>query len=150
MYAVCLRYAQDEQEAQDVLQVGFLKVFTQCQAYKGSGSLEGWIKRIIINTALEFHRKNKARYLNELAGETENVVSTTTAEHALYYKELLSLVQTLPIGYRTVFNLAIIEGYSHKEIAEMLSISEGNSKSQLSRARLWLREKLMYIENVKP
>ncbi|MCY4781001.1 sigma-70 family RNA polymerase sigma factor [Sphingobacterium sp. UT-1RO-CII-1] len=148
MFAICIRYTESEQEAEDVLQIGFLKVFTNCHDYKGNGSLEGWIRRIIINTALEFHRKNKYTFTNNADEHLQSIISSQETHHPIYYKDLLSLVKTLPLGYRTVFNLAIIEGYSHKEIAIMLSISEGNSKSQLSRARLWLKEKLISIENI--
>ena len=148
MFAVCIRYTENEQEAEDVLQIGFLKVFNNCNAYKGNGSLEGWIRRVIINTALELHRKNKYVYADDADKHLQNITSPQETQHAIYYKDLLSLVKTLPLGYRTVFNLAIIEGYSHKEIASMLSISEGSSKSQLSRARVWLQEKLIGIENI--
>ena len=148
MFGVCLRYAQDEAEAEDILQAGFIKVFTKGQLFENKGSLEGWIRRIMVNTAIEQHRSKK-RYMTEpLLPDTPITASGINSDSNLHYQDLLSMVKQLPVGYRTVFNLYIIEGYSHKEIAEMLSISESNSKSQLSRARQWLKEKLEKLENV--
>jgi len=142
MYAVCLRYAHTSLEADDILQNSFVKVFTKHYLYDGKGSLEGWIKRIVVNTAIETHRKNKRSYMENI-DDIQLSVSSLVGTEQTGYQELLALIQQLPLGYKTVFNLYAIEGYSHKEIAEMLSISEGNSKSQLSRARQWLQNKLV-------
>lgn len=146
MHLVCMRYAHTTLEADDILQNGFVKVFTKHHLFDGTGSLEGWIKRIMINTAIEIHRKNKLNHA-EVLNESQHItlVSQLGADQTAY-KDLLAIVQTLPTGYRTIFNLYAIEGYTHKEIAELLEISEGNSKSQLSRARQWLQQKLIKLE----
>ena len=149
MYAVCLRYARDKDEANDILQNGFIKVFSKCELYHGNGSLEGWIRRVIVNTAIEDLRKNKIKFLStdDLPGNQIDYSSSSTLEN-LDYKDLLNLIKMLPMGYRTVFNLYAIEGYNHKEIAKMLEISEGSSKSQLSRARTWLKERIQKMEEL--
>lgn len=143
MFAVCLRYAQTTLEAQDVLQNGFIKVFTKHHRYDGKGSLEGWIKRIIVNTAIENYRNNKDKYTDTIELHHENTMHSYFYSDTTSYKDLLNIIKELPLGYRTVFNLYAIEGYSHKEIAEMLGISEGSSKSQLSRARQSLQQRLI-------
>ncbi|MVZ65634.1 sigma-70 family RNA polymerase sigma factor [Sphingobacterium sp. DK4209] len=149
MYAICLRYARDTFEAEDMLQQGFIKVFTKSALFDGTGVLEGWIRRIMVNTAIESYRKNKLSFIS-----TDQVSTTELAGHAslqlnnLDYKDLLRLIKDLPLGYKTVFNLYAIEGYNHREIAELLQISEGNSKSQLSRARQWLRERILKMEEL--
>lgn len=142
MFAVCLRYAKNHAEAEDILQTGFIKLYTKLDLYKGKGSLEGWTRRIMIHTAIEFHRRNKINFEEQSLLHNESIGSNDRTDDQTHYNDLLRLVQSLPIGYRTVFNLYAIEGYSHKEIAEMLKISEGNSKSQLSRARNWLKIRL--------
>ncbi len=149
MFAVCLRYAKDHLEAEDMLQTGFVKVYTKHHLYDGAGSLEGWIRRIMVNTAIEIYRKRKITYidLQEEGGEVAQMVSTLPADQTAY-KDLLQLVNQLPINYKTIFNLYAIEGFSHKEIAENLSITETNSKSQLSRARSWLKERLLKMDNI--
>lgn len=146
MYVVCLRYAKDSLEAEDILQIGFVKVFTKSYLFSDQGSLEGWIRKIMVNTAIEIQRKNKISYVEPRESDHIQETSSHTQSDHLNYKDLLSLVHQLPLGYRTVFNLYAIEGYAHKEIAEMLNISEGNSKSQLSRARQWLQTRLLKIE----
>ncbi|TYR34432.1 RNA polymerase sigma factor [Sphingobacterium phlebotomi] len=148
MFGVCLRYAQHESEAEEILQAGFIKVFTKGQLFDNKGSLEGWIRKIMVNTAIELHRNKSRHSFESLTDDYPVVDSRSRSDENLRYKDLLTMVTELPLGYRTVFNLYVIEGYSHKEIAQMLSISEGNSKSQLSRARQWLKEKLMKIENI--
>lgn len=142
MYTVCLRYAYSSLEADDILQNSFVKIFTKPHLFEGIGSLEGWIKRVIVNTAIETYRKNKKIFTENIDDNPISDMSQVGQEQT-NYKDLLSLVQQLPLGYRTVFNMYAIEGYSHKEISEMLNISEGNSKSQLSRARKWLQTKLV-------
>lgn len=149
MYAICLRYSRDQDEANDILQNGFIKVFNKCELFEGKGSLEGWIRRVMVNTAIENHRKNKVKFIStdELSGH-DMVLSSPSSLTNLNYKDLLELIKKLPIGYRTVFNLYAIEGYNHKEIGEMLEISEGSSKSQLSRARSWLKDRIEKMEEL--
>lgn len=139
MMGVCIRYSSSYEEAQDVLQDGFVKVFEKLGTYSGNGSFEGWVRRIMVNTALDSWRKNKQeREMQDIEevgyglSSGEDIVSNITAE------DLLAILQTIPSGYRMVFNLYVIEGYSHKEIGEMLNITESTSKSQFSRARSYL------------
>lgn len=137
MLSVCIRYTGDYETARDLLQEGFIKVFTKMDSYTGMGAFAGWLRRIFITTALEFLRKNDALKLSiditeldyKLENSDYNVVDEITAD------ELLNCVARLSEGYRTVFNLYAIEGYSHAEIAEMLGISENTSRSQFMRAR---------------
>lgn len=143
MYVVCLRYAQTTLEAEDILQNGFIKVFTKHHLFDGKGSLEGWIKRIMVNTAIESYRQSKEKLTDSIEEHHENTMHSYFSSDTTSYKDLLKLIKELPLGYKTVFNLYAIEGYSHKEIAELLGISEGNSKSQLSRARQALQQKLI-------
>jgi RNA polymerase sigma factor (sigma-70 family) len=145
MMGVCMRYATNRTDAEDILQMGFVKMFQKMDEFKNTGSFEGWVRRIMVNTAIELYRKN-VRLLNtvELDGVIE--VDDVNALNQLAVKDLMHLVQNLPDGYRMVFNLYAIEGYSHKEIAEQLGISEGGSKSQLSRARIYLQEKIRKLE----
>lgn len=143
MLGVCMRYSKDSEQAEDVLQDGFVKVFGKLSHYKGDGSLEGWIRRIVVNTALDQIRKNAkfqdnvalddVDYKLELKG---NVLEDLAAE------DLMQLINEMPAGYKAVFNMFAIEGYSHKEIAEKLEVSENTSKSQYSRARAYLKKKL--------
>ncbi len=145
MFGICLRYCDSREEAEEVLQEGLLKVFQKIDAYKGEGNLESWMKRIMINTALDTYRRNKNRQM-----ETEwqdHYSGTTEALTELKAKDLLVIIQQLPKGFRAVFNLYAVEGYNHGEIGKMLGISEGTSKSQYARARAHLI-KLMEIENV--
>ncbi|MBK7957053.1 MAG: sigma-70 family RNA polymerase sigma factor [Bacteroidetes bacterium] len=142
MYYICLRYTTFEEEAEDILQDGFVKVFKSIQSFEGKGSFEGWIRRIVVNTAIEYYRK-KSNHAS--LSELEDSEFTGFEEHTIESfseKEILKLIQELPVGYRTVFNLYAIEGYSHKEIGEMLQISDGTSKSQLARARAILQGKV--------
>ncbi len=142
MYSVCLRYASDEDEANDMLQDGFIRVFQNLSAFRYQGSFEGWVRRIMINTALEKLRKNRnLRFLDEEEeGQIEQ--SEETVLERISADELISMIQQLTPRYRMVFNLYALEGYSHKEISEMLGISEGTSKSNLARARLILQERV--------
>lgn len=148
MLGVCMRYAKSTFEAEDMLQSGFIKVFSEIKHFRGEGSLEGWIRRIIVNTAISVYRQNMR------AVATVDIDSSyESGQHyeldTLEYRDLLALIRTLPDGYRMVFNMYAIEGYSHKEIAEQLNISEGASKSQLSRARTWLKERISKMEGGK-
>ncbi len=141
MMGVCLRYCESEQEAEDVLQNGFITVFGNLESYKGTGSFEGWIRKIIVNTALTNIRKNKKFRQNISLDNVEFMLpSTGQTADSFGTNDLLKVIQQLPTGSRTVFNLYAIEGYSHSEIAEMLNISEGTSKSQYSRARAYLQK----------
>lgn len=147
MLAICMRYAKDRHEAEDILQIGFLKVYQKAETFKGDGSAEGWIRRIMVNTAIEVYRKNQ-RMMNMTAiEEAYDSAQTTFSMDNLETKDLLRLIQQLPGVYKLVFNMYVIEGYSHKEIAEELGISESSSKSQLFRARAILREKLIKMES---
>ncbi len=141
MMGVCLRYCDNEQEAEDVLQNGFIAVFGNLESFKGSGSFEGWIRKIIVNTALTNLRKNKKFKQNIALDNVEFMLSTPNQIGPDFAaRDLLKIIQQLPKGSRTVFNLYAIEGYSHIEIANMLNISEGTSKSQYSRARAYLQK----------
>lgn len=140
MYTVCLRYAQDADEAKDILQESFIKVFNNLTKFEHKGSFEGWVKRIFINTSIEFYRRNqKQNIVDNIDQVAEQSVDSQTLSH-LKAADLMKLVNRLPKGYKTVFNLFAIEGYSHDEISKMLSISENTSKSQLHKARLHLQE----------
>ncbi len=148
MMGVCMRYAKDTFEAEDVLQMGFVKVFQKVSEFRGEGSFEGWIRRIMVNTAIESYRKN-LRNLNVVdIDEVYDQPQSTFDMSGLELKDLLKLVQQLSNGYRLVFNMYVIEGYSHKEIAGQLGITEGASKSQLSRARAILKEKIIKMEGL--
>lgn len=142
MYALCLRYANNKDDASDILQDGFIKVFTKLHQFNHAGSLEGWIRRIIVNTALERFRRPvvEQRFTREIPDIPED--ESTEMIMDIPESELLKFIQELSPQYRSVFNLYVIEEYSHKEIAEMMNISEGTSKSNLSRARLALQEKI--------
>jgi RNA polymerase sigma factor (sigma-70 family) len=145
MYSVCLRYSRDQDEAKDNLQDGFIKVFSNIRQYKGTGSFEGWVRRIMVNTALQKYRGQYKLYaLNDNEAKAYNIPVENVME-AMGEKELLDIIHELPPRYKLVFNMYAIEGYSHKEIGEMLYITEGTSKSNLSRARDILQDKLKKI-----
>ena len=139
MYGVCLRYTHDTEDAMDVLQEGFIKVFANIKRFRGEGSLEGWIRRIMVHAAIEHYRK-KSKYMWVDIEGARNVGIEAEALSSMSREEVLNLIQQLPVGYRTVFNLYVVEGYTHEEIGKMLKISAGTSKSQLSRAKGVLRE----------
>lgn len=148
MMGVCLRYTNNVEEAQDILQDAFIKIFNKLSDYESKGSLEGWVRRIMVNTALDHYRKSK-KHQNDVdvdvvgykLEQNDFIVESITAV------DLLKIIQTIPEGYRVVFNLFAIEGYSHKEIAERLGVTESTSKSQYSRAKSLLR-KLMIENNI--
>jgi len=148
MYALCLRYAKDHMEAEDCLQMGYVKVFQKIQDYRGDGSFEGWIRRVMVNTAIGSYRKNLRNLTVVQLEEAYEQPSTGFDFSKLGMQDLMKLIQQLADGYRMVFNLYAIEGYSHKEIADMLGITEGASKSQLSRARAILKEKIIKMEGI--
>ncbi len=139
MLGICIRYANDFHHAEDILQEGFIKVFNNLHRYRHQGSFEGWLKRIFINTAIEHYRKAKTQYRFQELEKANYRAVDPEALHYLSHEELLSVIQKLPQGYRTVFNLYVIEGFNHREVAELLNISEGTSKSQLARARATLQ-----------
>ena len=147
MLAVCQRYLRNSQEAEDVLQDGFVKVFQKIVDFKMEGSLEGWIRRIVVNTALDTIRKNK-KLLNDVqVEEVQYKVSFTDHQFdGMDLAQLMKLIDGMPDGYRIVFNMFAIEGYSHKEIADTLGVTENTSKSQYSRARAFLRTQLELLE----
>ena len=146
MMAVCMRYAKDSYEAEDMLQNGFVKVFNKVSEFRSEGSFEGWIRRIMVNTAIETYRKNLRTLSVVDIDEVYDQPQSTFDMNQLETKDLMKLVQQLSNGYRMVFNMYVIEGYSHKEISESLGITEGASKSQLSRARAILKDKILKIE----
>ena len=147
MMGVCLRYMKDHAQAEDVLQDGFVKVFTKLEKYSGNGSLEGWVRRIIVNTALDQLRKSNKFNANVSMDEVGyKVESDADVLASLIEEDLLKLIQEMPTGYKTVFNMFAIEGYSHKEIGEKLGVSENTSKSQYSRAKAYLRIKVEELE----
>lgn len=140
MYAVCLRYAGNTEEAEDILQEGFIKIFKKLDSFRNEGSFEGWIRRIFVNTAIEHFRRK--RYLQPVTEKEENTLEGNylSVLDNLAERDIMELVQQLSPGYRTVFNMYVVEGYTHKEIGDMLGISEGTSKSQLSRAKVILQD----------
>ena len=149
MFPVCIRYVGDRELAQDILQDGVVTLFTRLDTYKGEGSFEGWARKIFVTTALmELRKKDALKMSEDLEVVRGMKTETTTQLQNIGYKDLMSVITQLPPGFRTVFNMYAIEGYSHKEIGEILGISETTSRTQLSRARIWLQNKLKEIENV--
>jgi len=140
MMGVCLRYASNAEEAEDVLQEAFIKVFEKLPSYNGSGSFEGWVRRTFVNTAIDNHRKTKVlRYNVDIDSVAYQLPSSGLVLESLAAQDLMKIIHGLPVGYRVVFNMYAIEGYSHKEIAEQLKISVNTSKSQYSRAKSHIR-----------
>lgn len=142
-----MRFAKSQMEADDFLQEGFIKVFTNLKSFRQEGSLEGWIRRTIVNTAINLLKKN-SKYLKDIEIEKADLIPQNEAGPVenLGVNELLELIAQLPTGYRMVFNLNVIEGYTHREISELLDISENTSKSQLSRARNTLQKKIAELQ----
>lgn len=149
MFAVCLRYAKHREAAEDLLQEGFVKVYTNIDKFRGDGSFEGWIRRIIVNTAVEHYRKSAKMYPVVDVDEVYTDISEGNVSDSLELEDIMNCINKLSHGYKTIFNLYVVEGYSHKEIAEMLDISEGTSKSQLARARYLLMDMINKSEIVK-
>jgi RNA polymerase sigma-70 factor (ECF subfamily) len=143
MYGVCLRFARNTLEADDILQEGFIKVFTFLKDFRQVGSFEGWVRRTFVNTAINYYHSKENEWKETTLDKAESLQSNTEdVLEKISTEDLLDVIQQLPEGYRMVFNLYVIEGYNHQEIAEMLHISENTSKSQLSRARMALQERL--------
>ena len=148
MLGICTRYATDRMEAEDMLQNGFIKVFKNLKDYRGEGSFEGWMRRIMVHCSIEYYRKHhKMLQIADVSDRCNEPSVNPTVIDNMDVNDLLGLIQQLSPGYRMVFNLYAIEGYSHKEIAEIVGITEGASKSQLSRARAILKEQVIKMEN---
>jgi len=152
LFSICLKYSKDYASAEDTLQDAFITIFDKINQYKNTGSFEGWIKRITINTALQKYRKQK---LFEIINEEQiEEVEIDLEEEEISLDYLLKIIQQLPDRYRLVFNLYVLDGYSHKEIAKMLEISIGTSKSNLARARYILKDKIesnneLYVRSIE-
>lgn len=145
--AVCMRYCDSREEAEDVLQEGFIKVFDKIGQWQGSGALGGWIRTVIVNTALTHIRTNKKhKYTHDIEDAAEIDNDDVDALSRMNEETLMKLIGQMPSGYRTVFNLFAVEGYGHKEIAESLGISESTSKTQFLKAKNWLKRSLITLE----
>jgi RNA polymerase sigma factor (sigma-70 family) len=142
MYALCYRYVRHAMEAEDIMVTAFTKIFDRIEQFKGEGSFEGWIRRIMVNEALTYLRKSRAMYLETDLEQADREPDYDKLSDHLETEDLMKMIQELPAGYRLVFNMYAIDGYSHKEIAGQLGISENTSKSQLSRARVYLQKKI--------
>lgn len=140
MYGVCLRYTENNEDANDVMQEGFIKVYKSLSKFRAEGSFEGWIRRIFINTSIEHYRKKVKLY--KVTEVQENTIEDPEVDvlDSLATKDILNIVNELSPGYKQVFNMHVVEGYSHKEIADLLGITEGTSKSQLARAKAVLKK----------
>ncbi len=142
LFAICKRYANDEDLAKDMFQEAMIKIFQKLADFRFEGSFEGWMKRVCVNQCLDALKKNKAKFNESLSDNHHDLPASTDIISDIHAKSLMSLLSKLPVGYRTVFNLFAIEGYSHAEIAGMLNISENTSKSQMFKARKWLQNQL--------
>lgn len=145
MMALCYRFARDKNEAQDILQEGFIRIFNKLDLYSGQGSLEAWMRRVMINTALKYKQKHVSRHNHKEIDNVHVFDPTPSIIDELSKDEIINLIKQLPHGYQTVFNLYVIEGYSHKEIAERMGIGESTSRSQLVKARALLKEQLLNL-----
>jgi RNA polymerase sigma-70 factor (ECF subfamily) len=155
MLGVCMRYSKDREEARDILQDGFVKVFTNIKQYGGSGSFEGWVRKVIVNTALDWIRKNKQliQYADSdyVEANAEEIQEEENNDYInISTEEIMKAVQQLPAAYRTVFNLFVVDGFSHSEIAEQLGINTGTSKSNLSKAKMYLKKALVKTLKTHP
>lgn len=142
MMGICLRYASNREEARDVLQEGFVKIFEKVDQYDEAYSFVGWMKRVMVNNAIDNYRRAAKMPMNDDESLLVNESVDADVFAGMGYEEIIKLIQRLPTGYRTVFNLYVIEGFTHKEIGEQLGIAEGTSKSQLNKAKLMLRKKI--------
>ena len=149
LMGVCLRYAQDRDEANDMMQEGFIKIFQKIEKYSGSGSFGGWLHRTMVNTCLDaIRKKSKFKYDVEFEKAEYLLQEDELTLSQIRTKELLEMIQELPKGYRVVFNMFAIEGFSHKEIAKELGISENTSKSQYRKARIWLQKAIVELDKI--
>lgn len=148
MLSICLRYAGDYCQAEDMLQEGFIRAYANLHKFRSEGSFEGWMKRIFVNTAIEGYRKNQVTRNMMQVEDMKNDLVQRDDFHHLSANDLINMVQRLSPGYRTVFNLYAIEGYSHQEIADLLSINIGTSKSQLARARYLLQKMVLNSQKI--
>lgn len=149
LMGICMRYAHTNDEAEDILQESFVKVLKQINKFENKGSFEGWMKRIVVNTAITNYRKNLKRYnQGELNDYNSQFHSTSMYDADFTHEELLNIIKELPEGYRVIFNLYAIEGYKHKEIAELLGIDVATSKSQYSRAKKSIRQKMEILSKI--
>jgi RNA polymerase sigma factor (sigma-70 family) len=142
MMGVCLRYANDEEEALDIMHEGFIKVFKHISKYQPGTSLSAWIRRIMVNTSIDYYRKNMRRRTEDIEQAYDLSATDADAISQCSEQEILAAIQELTPAYRTVFNLYVIEGYSHREIADLMDITESTSRSNLVKARLKLKETL--------
>ncbi|MCB9257033.1 MAG: sigma-70 family RNA polymerase sigma factor [Chitinophagales bacterium] len=147
LFGICLRYGRDYNEAEDMLQEAFIKIFRKIDKYDFSGSFPAWLSRLVSNNCIDMLRKKSNLYTITEEKAYAIPSSMLSAMDKLNEENLLEIIQALPIGYRTVFNMYVIEGYSHKEIADRLEINEGTSKSQLNRARNLLQKKILELQN---
>lgn len=150
MLGVCNRYARNTADAQDILQDAFIKVFNKINQYKFEGSFEGWIRKIVVNTALKKYTLNRYKYevnVYEIKEQDETTIHPSSYSH-LSQKEIIALINKLPEGYKLVFNLHVIEGYPHEEIATMLGIQPSTSRSQLVKARNMLQKQIIDIQKI--
>ena len=145
---VCTRYANDAMEAEDMLQEGFIRIFNNIHQFKFEGSFEGWMRRIVVNVALKHLQKKKLQFSEIKENHTETPAVQAYAYNHLGEEELLKLINQLPDGYRIVFNLNVIEGYSHEEIAKLLNIQPSTSRSQLVKARKMLQQQILQLQKI--
>ena len=150
LFAVCLRYTNSRFDAEDVLQEGFVKIFNNLDSYSQDKSFEGWTRRIMINTAITFYRRNLKHAFHDDVDDSHDISSDLGPDNTLDYtqEELLNAIEKLPAGYKVVFNMYVIEGYKHKEIADELGIDINTSKSQLSRAKKHLQRELLEMSKI--
>ena len=149
LLGICARYASDTAEAEDILQEGFVRIFSYISDYSGKGSLFNWMRKIMINTAITtYHRNLKHRYHQEIEEVHESSRDEMPGSSDFTREELLEVIRSLPEGYRMIFNLYAVEGFKHKEIAEMLDIDVNTSKSQYSRAKRFIRRRLEAISRI--
>ncbi len=148
LLGVCMRYVADKSEAEDILQDAFLKIFNNIKEYNGKGHFEGWMRKIVVNTAITHFHKHKKHYYHDDIDDVEDadVMYNITPETEYDEKELLKLLNKMPDGYRVIFNLYAVEGFKHKEIAEKLNIEENTSKSQYLRAKKWLVKEMSNLD----
>lgn len=149
MLGVCVRYIRDRDEAEHVMIGGMVRLFEKLDQFKGEGSFEGWVRRIMVTECLMYLRKNKSLPIEVAVEKADEEPDYRSLEDHLEAADLINLISELPTGYRTVFNLYAIEGYSHKEIADSMGINENTSKSQLSRARTYLQKRLLEMNQIK-